>query len=188
MEESEAICIPITTVAAIGKIGPIDRDIDGTTSTGGIRGPFHIEDAKPNTAPTYPVLWAHDANRERTIAFNYDSEALPLKGATKEEQASIDHKVSTIWATASHCHCNRDFRFNSQSTGMQFTPRRTIGGRAWVSVRLSSARQEKALVLWGNTSMGLLLSLVAREQATARQRQCNEIGFAKYAGSRRDGA
>jgi hypothetical protein len=40
---------------------------------------------------------------------------------------------------------------------MQFTPRRTIGGRAWLSIRLSSAEQEKALVLWANTSFGLLL-------------------------------
>ena len=40
---------------------------------------------------------------------------------------------------------------------MQFTSRKTIGGRAWLSIGLTSADQEKALVLWGNTSMGLLL-------------------------------
>jgi hypothetical protein len=40
---------------------------------------------------------------------------------------------------------------------MQFTPRRTIGGRAWLSIRLPSADQEKVLVLWANTSLGLLL-------------------------------
>lgn len=40
---------------------------------------------------------------------------------------------------------------------MQFTPRRTIGGRAWISIQLSTAEQEKALVLWANTSFGLLL-------------------------------
>jgi hypothetical protein len=40
---------------------------------------------------------------------------------------------------------------------MQFTPRRTIGGRAWISIKLTSVEQEKALVLWANTSMGLLL-------------------------------
>jgi hypothetical protein len=157
MHKSEAISIPLTTVAAIGEIGPVDRDIDGKTSTGGIRGPFVIEDTKPNSAPTYPVLWAHDAQRERTMSFEGDSEALPRKGATQEEQETIDKKIASVWATASHCHCNRDFRFNSQSTGMQFTPRRTIGGRAWVSIRLSSVKQEKILVLWGNTSLGLLL-------------------------------
>ena len=69
----------------------------------------------------------------------------------------VDRKVENIWDTASHCHFNRDFRFNSQSTGMQFTSRETIGGRAWLSISLSSVDQEKALVVWANTSLGLLL-------------------------------
>ena len=59
--------------------------------------------------------------------------------------------------TASHCHFNRDFQFNSQSTGMQFTARRTIGGRAWLTIQLPSVEQEQALVLWANTSFGFLL-------------------------------
>ena len=67
------------------------------------------------------------------------------------------HEVASVWNTASHCHFNCDFRFNSQCTSMQFTPHRTIGGRAWLSIRLSSAEHEKALVLWANTSLGLLL-------------------------------
>lgn len=40
---------------------------------------------------------------------------------------------------------------------MQYTSRRTIGGRAWLSIRLKSEDQEKALVAWANTSLGLLL-------------------------------
>jgi len=40
---------------------------------------------------------------------------------------------------------------------MQFTPRKTIGGRAWISIQLATTRQEKALVLWANTSLGFLL-------------------------------
>ncbi|HEY6448090.1 MAG TPA: hypothetical protein VIY53_16630 [Acidobacteriaceae bacterium] len=69
----------------------------------------------------------------------------------------IDKKTASVWATASNCHCNLDFRFNSQSTAMQFTPRRTIGGRAWRSIQASSDKEEKALVAWANTSLGLLL-------------------------------
>ena len=40
---------------------------------------------------------------------------------------------------------------------MQFTPRRTLGGRAWISLRLPKVEYEKALTLWANTSLGLLL-------------------------------
>jgi len=157
MGESEAINLPITEVGHIGEVGPIHRDINGITPQGRIRGPFDIAPAEPDRTPTYPVLWSHDAERERTMSFDADCEGIPRRGLTADEQAALAVKVENVWASASHCHFNCDFRFNSQSTGMQFTPRRTIGGRAWLSVRLSSVEQEKALVLWANASLGILL-------------------------------
>jgi hypothetical protein len=157
MSKSDATNIPITTVENIGELGPIHRDINGKTPQGGIRGPFDIPSVKPSSIPTYPVLWSHDANRERTMSFDADCEGIPRRGSTAAEQAALALKVASIWATASHCHFNCDFQFNSQSTGMQFTPRKTIGGRAWLSIRLSSVEQEKALVLFANTSLGMLL-------------------------------
>lgn len=157
MDKSEVVAIPITAVETIGRVGPVHRDINGTNPNDSIRGPFHIENLMAEGIPTYPVLWAHDAEREYAMCFEGDREGLPLKGAEAKEQESIDRKVKNIWHTASHCHCNLDFRFNSQSTGMQFTPRRTIGGRAWLSILLESADLEKVLVAWANTSLGLLL-------------------------------
>ena len=158
MNKSEAVAIPVTTVSAIGKIGPYHADINGVTATGGVRGPFIIEELKgAKSVPTYPVIWSHDAKSQRSMSFDGDSQGLPRKGSTKKEKEIIEEKIASISASASHCHFNRDFRFNSQSTSMQFTPRRTIGGRAWISIRLSTAEQEKALVLWANTSFGLLL-------------------------------
>jgi hypothetical protein len=40
---------------------------------------------------------------------------------------------------------------------MQFTKRKTIGGRAWLSISLSSKQRERALALWANTTPCLLL-------------------------------
>jgi hypothetical protein len=157
MKKSDAANVPITTVERIGEIGPIHRDINGKTPTGGIRGPFDTPPIRRGSVPTYPVLWSHDADRERTMSFDADCEGIPRRGTTAQEQSALDLKVASVWNTASHCHVNCDFQFNSQSTAMQFTPRRTIGGRAWLSIRLSSVEQEKALVLWANTSLGMLL-------------------------------
>ena len=157
MNKSEIVDIPVTTVENIGEIGPYHLDIRGNTRTGGIRGPFDILRINSNRVPTYPVLWAHNAARERTMSFREDREGVPRQGSTSEEQVLVDSKVRKIWDTASHCHFNHDFGFNSQSTAMQFTPRKTIGGRAWLSIKLSSVDQEKVLVLWANTSLGLLL-------------------------------
>jgi hypothetical protein len=91
------------------------------------------------------------------MEFAPDSEATPKVGRSAAEQREIAAKVETIWAYASHCHFNRDFRFNSQSTGMQFTPQVALGGRAWIGVKLPTIEQEKVMVLWANTSLGLLL-------------------------------
>jgi len=89
--------------------------------------------------------------------FDADSEAQPRHPKNAKEKAIIAEKVAAIWGTASHCHFNQNFQFNSQPTAMQFTPRRTLGGRAWISIQLATEDQEKALVAWANTTFGLLL-------------------------------
>jgi len=155
--KSEAIPISISTVSKVGKVGPYHMDINGNTPDGGIRGPFRIEELKAKAAPTYPVLWTHHAERERCMEFEADSEGILRQGKNPTEDKFAQDKAGMIWATASHCHFNRDFRFNSQSTAMQFSSKKTIGGMAWPSIILSNAEQEKALTLWGNSSFGLLL-------------------------------
>ena len=157
MIEAHTYRLPMTTVATVGKIGPYHMDVAADTSSGGVRGPFKIRPVRAGTVPTYPVLWAHDAIRERTLAFSSDSEGEVRKGKTATEQALVTERVAKVWASASHCHFNRDFRFNSQSTSMQYTPERSIGGRAWPSISLASPEHEKALVLWSNTTLGMLL-------------------------------
>jgi hypothetical protein len=157
MNKSQIEKIVVSTIGNIGEIGPYHSDIEGKTAKGGIRGPFAREQLKPKDVPTYPILWAHDAERERTLSFEADFQGFPLKGKTPAEKELVDKRVASVWATASHCHFNQNFQFNSQATGMQFTKRHTIGGRAWISVKLASAEQEKALVVWANSSLGLLL-------------------------------
>jgi hypothetical protein len=171
MNKSDIKAIPITTVKSIGTVGPYHADINGRTSSGGIRGPFDVELIKPGAAPTYPVLWAHNAPRQRTMMFVADHEGLPRQGTNRLENSMIDQKIEKVWGSASHCHFNRDFRFNSQSTGMQFTKIRTIGGCAWPSIQLPSVEQEKALVVWSNTTLGLLSRWwVSNKQQSGRGR------------------
>jgi hypothetical protein len=157
MAKKNAIPVSISTVSGIGKVGPYHMDINGDTPDGGIRGPFKIEAIKAKAAPTYPVLWTHDAKRERCMEFEADSEGILRQGKNSTEDKFAQEKANVIWATASHCHFNRDFRFNSQSTAMQFSSKKTIGGRAWPSITLSGVEQEKVLTLWGNSTFGLLL-------------------------------
>jgi hypothetical protein len=155
--KKNAVPVSIVPVSGIGKVGPYHMDVNGNTPDGGIRGPFKIEALKPNAAPTYPILWAHDAKRERCMEFEADSEGILRQGKNTTEDKYAQEKAGVIWATASHCHFNRDFRFNSQSTAMQFSSKKTIGGMAWPSIILSNIEQEKVLTLWGNSTLGILL-------------------------------
>ena len=95
MSKSEATYTSIATVATIAEIGPIDRDINGNTPTGGIRGPFDISPLKSKNVPTYPVLWGHDAERERTMSFDADCEGIPRRSSTPTEQAAVDLKAAS---------------------------------------------------------------------------------------------
>ena len=143
-QESSAYSLPISKIANIGTIGPYHADINWTNANGTIRGPFEILPAAQGTAPTYPVLWTNDAPTQRSLKFEADSEGQVKQGRTEQERGLITRKAAQIWATASHAHFNRGFRFNSQATGMQYTSRRTISGRAWISIQLKSSDQEKA--------------------------------------------
>ena len=147
----------MSPVHHIGAIGPIGRDINGVNPDGSIRGPFEVRELQTGNVPTYPILWAHNANRERTLAFDADSEGVPHKASAKEQAEAIASKTESVFLSASHCHHNVDFQFDAQSTAMQFTERKTIGGRAWISIKLATAELEKSLVLWGNSTLGLLM-------------------------------
>ncbi len=155
--QTKPVDILTSTVSQIGIIGPVHRDINGINPDGSIRGPLEIRQLHSDGAPTYPVLWAHNNRRERTLVFEADREGIPRHVDSTEEQSIIHEKAAQVFETASHCHSNLDFGFNGQSTAMQFTEVKTIGGRAWISIKLATVEHEKALVLWGNSSLGLLM-------------------------------
>ena len=49
-------------------------------------------------------------------------EGIPFRAHSITEQEYVGNKTAQVLCdSASHCHSNLDFRFNSQSTAMQFT-------------------------------------------------------------------
>ncbi len=148
----------VCRLGELAHFGPVDRDIDGIEGHGKIiRGPFDIVDLHPQQEPTYPVLWSHRADAERSLVVAPDSEGRIRTGGTSSEESDIRGRAQRIWSTAGRCHFNRDFRFNSQSTAAVLTERPTLGGRAWPSVNFRDPRHEPAFVLWANSTLGLLV-------------------------------
>ena len=146
---SEELPIPVTSLENIGARGVYHMDISGTeTNEQGIpRGPFDVIPIR-SSAATYPMLWSHDARRERRLVVDPDTEgrARPNCGA----------KAVRVWETATRLHFNRDFRLNSQSLAACITPERSIGGHAWPNFRLDNSACEEATALWANSTLGLI--------------------------------
>ena len=136
--------LPITTLGNLGNRGLVDRDFIGASP----RGPF---DKIPlqTTTPTFPALWNHDANRERSFIVQPDCE-LRARAGEAERAADIWERV------VSRLHLTRDFRLNSQSLGACFTPEKSVGGRSWPNFLTADDSTAKVILLWFNSTSGLM--------------------------------
>ena len=143
--------LSLVNLDALGQRGLYHQDISGPeiSRDGFPRGPFDITNIQPKTVPTWPALWSHDAKRETRLIVAPDSQG--------EVRPGCDTRADTAWSkTASRLHFNRDFRLNSQPLAACMTPEPSIGGRAWPSFLCAEPRWQVPLVLWANTTLGLI--------------------------------
>ena len=95
------------------------------------------------------MLWGHNAPRERSLVVPPDSEG--------EVRPCCDDLAVSVWnTTASRLHFNRDFRINSQSLAACVTSAKALGGRAWPNFIPDKDEWTFPLVLWANTTLGLI--------------------------------
>ncbi len=139
--------IPIVPLGQLGQRGLLDRDIGNRNdSQPPYRGPFRIRPLQG--VASYPILWGHDADRERCILVQPDSEG--------EVRPGCEDRAVDAWQTATRLHFNRDFRLNSQSLAACLTPELSLGGRAWPNFRPERIEWQNVLVLWANCTLGLV--------------------------------
>lgn len=154
---SGAIEMPIKPIGEIADRGSYHADIYWDQADGSPRGPFELIKPAVSAAPSYPMLWAHDARRERRLIVEPDSEGRIKAASGRVSQAGLREKAARIWTTANRAHYNRDLQFNSQSLVVATTERPCIGGRAWPSVILEKREHEYPFALWCNSTLGLLM-------------------------------
>ena len=144
---AERHSIPVTPLGRLGKRGLLHRDI-GNRNDGKppFRGPFKIVPVQG--VPSYPVLWSHDAERERRMIVEPDSEG--------EVRPDSEDRAVAAWRTATQLHFTLDFQLNSQSLAACLTPERALGGRAWPNFRLRDERWDEVVALWANSTPGLM--------------------------------
>ena len=139
--------MPVAPLGELGERGLLDRDVGGVKEgKPPFRGPFRV--VPVHGAPNYPILWAHDAKRERNLLVEPDSEG--------EARPGCEERAVAIWRTATRLHFTLDFQLNSQSLAACLTPELALGGGAWPNFRLHDTGWEKAAALWANCTLGLM--------------------------------
>lgn len=145
-QTKKKINLPVARLSTLGDRGLVDRDIDGKD----LRGPFDRIALEPGRFPTYSVLWNRKAERERSFIVDPDCELLIRNG--EQERAT------QIWTQkTSRLHLTRDFNSSSQSLTACLTPEKTLGGRAWPNFIMNNVEHEKLIVLWFNSTLGLMV-------------------------------
>ena len=141
--------VGLTDLGELGSRGPVDRDVVGVQSDRITpRGPFDIEKTDNWRAATYPVLWSHDHRREARLVVEPDCQGRVREGC--------EDKALRIWASASRLHFSLNFTLTSQPLAACLTPESCIGGRAWPTFELHDERWAPAVLLWANTTLGLI--------------------------------
>lgn len=173
------IAMPVARLADLGAAGPGNAAIGVKPrtagpierGTGAYAAPFWIRDLRLDAeqwrAASYPVLWAHDvrSGRESRLEVHPDSYGELRPGRGREEALQV-------WqSSASRTHINLEFRLNSQRLGACLTPKDCVGGRAWPSFRAAARAWEVPIVLWLNTTLGLM----GRWWVGSRQQQGRSI-------------
>ena len=143
MREQDTQLVPMSTIQHVCQVGINHMNIVGN----GGQTAFYLN-KPPSAAPTYPMLWNHDAQLEKRLMVAPDSEGRVKRGR--------ENRAAEIWETRSHAHHNADYRFNSQPLAVAFTETPTIGGRAWKNIKFDDYAIEVAHTLWANTTLGLL--------------------------------
>ena len=139
--------ISVTVLGKLGDRGLVHRDINGDEG----RGAFDILPLVGRSADvaTYPALWSHSADRERSLFVQPDCEG--------RVRADKDADAVTAWnRTASRLHFSLDFQLNSQSLAACLTAGPTIGGTAWPNFLVTDPQWERPLAVAANTTLGLM--------------------------------
>ena len=89
---NEAQPIPITRIGDIAARGPYHMDVYWDKDNGVPQGPFELIKPATSPVPTYSMLWAHNAERERRLVVEPDSEG-QIKIVTERHQAAIEQRV-----------------------------------------------------------------------------------------------
>ena len=148
---ADRVRLPISPIRDFARRGIVHRDMisNEKSKSGKVRGPFNKHSPYTDALP-YPSKWNHSNKAELKIVCQPDCNLVPSQG---EEERALEQ-----WETsASRLHINAEFTFSSQALAVAYTDELAMGGSVWLNVVMDDQRQEQAVALFGNTTLGILL-------------------------------
>jgi type I restriction-modification system DNA methylase subunit len=141
--------LQICQLSSLGNLGPDARDVhDGFRISRGYT--------------PYPAFWGHDAKEVFTISQKPNVFLSPLPRAKKGRNL---RKVEDLWPLAGKFLISERMRLNSQRLACILLPRNVLSSVWWsftLRKGLANRSNEKALALWLNSTLGMIVMLSNR--------------------------
>jgi hypothetical protein len=141
--------LPFAELQTLGNLGPDRRDVyDG----------FEII-----TTPTaFPAFWGRTAESTSHLAHQPNRYLRPLQTALANRSL---RDAGVLWGRSGRVLIAEKVRLNTQSAMAGLCETAVLSNVWWpYSINGGDVRQEKALVMWLNSSLGLLMLLAVREE------------------------
>ena len=138
--------VTVATMRDVCNVGPQHRRIRGSL---GVFDGYHGF----NEQAQFPAIWSHNESTHLGINSYPNAHLIP--------KPESDHMA--IWAQSGMIHITPDVQYDSQRIISTRTATRALGVRAWHTLNvkesdpLIKSRQEVALALWCNSTLGMLL-------------------------------
>jgi hypothetical protein len=142
--------LPLKALGGLGRLGFDRRDI-------------HDGFEESQNATNYPSVWGHDCTRNMTMVISPNRYLRPLGGPKTGRKL---RKPSLLWQGAGRVLLAERMRLNTMRIPAGWTPREVLSN-VWWTFRLSPGIPvdvEKAMVLWFNSTLGLLLYLAHKSE------------------------
>jgi len=143
--------VQLSALEAFGTLGPDRRDI-------------HDGFNRSAASTAYPAFWGHDAEQVFTLSQDLNCYLSPLSKAKNDRPL---RNVQDLWPLAGRVLIAERLRMNTQRLAALRITRRVLSNVWWpfaFNDELQTDHHEKTLVLWLNSTPGLLSLLVYRQE------------------------
>ena len=143
------INLPMTTLDQVVTIGPTHHLIGHVRGAREAIGAFTFDAITPDVLPTYPALWAADA----------ESQTRMLVAPTHDGEPATDDEgeLRQMLFQRSDLFISRNLRLTSQALAAARTSQSMLGSSTWTTLLSNDNDVKAALAIWLNSTLGLVV-------------------------------